>query len=124
MGPFFGLEFETVSTVPRGLAAGRNGKPRTFGTLIQVIKFNFVIVAIGSWAKIYLSHSLLPPRAGGSRRMQGSSFYVRSGSGRVKEPLITVASRLLLHVVWRPPDDGGGRGAMKSVTDSLFEPQG
>lgn len=57
VGPFFfGLEFETVSTVPRGLAAGRNGQPRRFGTIIQVIKFNFVIVAIGSWAKRHFSH--------------------------------------------------------------------
>lgn len=64
MGPFSGLEFETVSAVPRGLAAGRNGKPRRFGTIIRVIKFNFIIVAIGSWAERSFSHPLAHPVLG------------------------------------------------------------
>lgn len=71
VGPFFGLEFETASTVPRGLAAGRNGKPRRFGAVIQVIKFNFVIVAIGSWAEMHFSHPTAP-QAGESRLLEFS----------------------------------------------------
>lgn len=42
------VESETVQAVPKGLATGRNAKPLWFGTIIQVIKFNFRNVATGN----------------------------------------------------------------------------
>lgn len=49
VGPFSGLEFETVSAVPRGPIAGREGKPRGFETITQLLQLDFIIVAIGNW---------------------------------------------------------------------------
>lgn len=69
---FSGLEFETVSTVPRGLAAGRNGQPWRFTAIMQVIPFNFIIVAIGSWTTVHFSWSALTPGCGSG--IKGASF--------------------------------------------------
>lgn len=114
MGPFFGLEFETMSTVPRGLAAGRNGQPQRFGTIIQVIKFNFVIVAIGSWAKIYFSHPSPSLGRGG-----GVGWGVEStdplskwglGQDMWKSPWLWQQAGRSSTVLWRSPDDSGRLG--------------
>lgn len=48
VGPFSGLESETVSAVPRRPVAGRNSKPRGFETITQLLRHNFIIVAIGN----------------------------------------------------------------------------
>lgn len=86
VGPFSGLEFETVSAVPRGLAAGRNGKPRRFGTIIQVIKFNFIIVAIGSWAQKSLSHP--HPTPGWGAWSQGILFLTEVWGQEAAPPIL------------------------------------
>lgn len=66
VGPFSGLEFETVSAVPRGPAAGRDGKPRGFETITQLLQLNFIIVAIGNWGTGRVPFiALLLPCAGG-----------------------------------------------------------
>lgn len=55
MGPFSGVEFETVLAVPRGLAAGKNSKAQRFETIMQVRNFSFLIVAIRSQVNVSLS---------------------------------------------------------------------
>lgn len=47
VGSFSGLESETVSVVPRRPIAGRNGRPRGFETITQLL-LNFIIVANGN----------------------------------------------------------------------------
>lgn len=96
MGPFSGLEFETLSAVPRGPAAGRNGKPWRFGARIQVIQFNFIIVAIGSCTEICFSQ---PHSYHGLGRLESRDPLSNLGiemSGHVKEHFIEPTRRLLL----------------------------
>lgn len=55
-----------MSAVPRGPAAGRDGKPRGFETITQLLQLNFIIVAIGNRGAGRVPFiALLLPCAGG-----------------------------------------------------------
>lgn len=94
------MEFETVSVVPRGLAAGKkktkkkNSKARRFETIMQVRKFSFLIVAIRSQVSTSVSHPVSCPGLRGTESRDPLSN--RIGPGHVNKNLIVATSRLLL----------------------------